>query len=210
MKFKSKKELKKERGWIIKNIRPEEYLENPKLYYTDEEVEKYSKSGGMKRAQEKIAYRILELLDLKEGSSILDLGSGPGYTANVYRYENYKVTCLDIIPKMVELAKENGFKTYLGDMKNIKEIFKNKKFDAIVSVSALQWIKNKDDITKISEGIYHLLKDNGKLAIQFYPKSEKELNEIYEIFKKTGFSGDKIIDWPNIPKNRTIFLSMKK
>ena len=104
-----KKKLKKNRGWIVKNDRPEEYLGNPQFYYTDDEVNKYARSGGMKRAQEKIAYRVLELLELTPESSLLDVGSGPGYTAEVYCSEGYNVTCLDLIPKMIEKAKEKEF-----------------------------------------------------------------------------------------------------
>jgi len=84
---------------VCKNDRPEEYLADPNIYYTDEEVEKYAHSGGMRRAQEKIAYRVLELLELKPGSSLLDIGSGPGYTAEVYRSKGYNVTCMDLISK---------------------------------------------------------------------------------------------------------------
>lgn len=75
------KKIKK--GWVVKNDRPEEYLKSPEIYYSDEEVEKYSRSGGMERAQQKIASRVLELLDLKNPSLILDLGSGPGFSAEV-------------------------------------------------------------------------------------------------------------------------------
>ena len=62
-----KTKLKKDKGWTVKNNRPEESLENPDIYYTDDEVNKYARSGGMRRAQEKIAYRVLELLELKKG-----------------------------------------------------------------------------------------------------------------------------------------------
>lgn len=210
-KFNAKKrQLKKDKGWVVKNDRPEEYLGNPFLYYTDDEVNKYSRSGGMKRAQEKIAYRVLELLDLELGSSLLDLGAGSGYTAGVYRSEGYNVTCLDLIPKMIEKAKEKEFEAHIGDMKEIGEIFNGRKFDGVVSVSALQWIKNKQEIQKVAQGIYSVLDKNKPLVIQFYPKSEQELKEIAKVFTRNGFYGEIVTDWPDIPKNRTIYLVMKK
>lgn len=43
-KFKNK--FEKNKVWIVKNNRPEEYLGDPTIYYTDEEVERYSQSGG--------------------------------------------------------------------------------------------------------------------------------------------------------------------
>lgn len=210
-KFSAKKsKSKKDKGWIVKNDRPEEYLRDPFLYYTDDEVEKYSRSGGMRRAQEKIAYRVLELLDLESGSSLLDLGAGSGYTADVYRSEGYNVTCLDVIPKMIEKAKEKGFEAYVGDMRNMGEIFSGRKFDGVVSVSALQWIKDKQEIQKVAQEVYSVLNKDAPLIIQFYPKSEQELKETANLFTKNGFYGQIITDWPDIPKNRTTYLVMKR
>jgi cyclopropane fatty-acyl-phospholipid synthase-like methyltransferase len=205
-----KKLLKKDKGWIVKNDRPEEYLGNPYFYYTDEEVEKYARSGGMRRAQEKIAYRVLEFLDLKSGSSLLDIGSGPGYTAEVYRSEGYQVTCMDLIPKMVGKAREKEFEAYVGDMRNVQELFEGRKFNAVASVSALQWVKDKQEIQRVAQGIYSVLDKDGPLVIQFYPKSEQELKETARIFTQNGFHGDIVTDWPDVPKNRTTYLVMKR
>ena len=210
MEINVKMKTKNFKGWAVKKDRPEEYLQSPVDYYTDDEVERYSRSGGMRRAQERIAYRVLELLGLKKGSSLLDLGSGPGYTAKIYTLEGYKVACLDLIPKMVEKAKEEGFESYLGDMKEIKKFFPKRKFDGVVSVSALQWIKDKEGIEKVALGIHFVLKKEGVCVIQFYPRSEGELNEVADIFCKKGFKGEIVTDWPEVPKNRTTYLVLKK
>lgn len=201
---------KRNMGWVVKADRPEEYLGSPKIYYSDDEVEKYAKSGGMRRAQEKIAYRILELLELKENSSILDVGCGPGYTATIYKENGFNVTGLDLMPKMVEKAKEKGLNVFIGDMRNIKEILNGHKFDAVVSASALQWLKDKEDIKEVAEGISSIIKKNAPVIIQFYPKSEQELKEVANVFFKNGFVGRIIVDNPEIPKNRTVFIVMKK
>jgi len=201
---------KKQEGWVVKNIRPDEFLQDPFLYYTDDEVEKYARSSGMRRAQEKIANRVIELLDLEPGSSLLDLGSGPGLTAEVYRDFGYEVTCLDLIPKMVEKAREKSFEAFSGDMKNVGELFNGRKFNGVVSVSALQWIKSKEDLKKLAQGIYSLLEKNSPLIIQFYPKSEQEMKENAKVFAQNGFEGEIKIDWPDIPKNRTIYLALKR
>jgi len=193
-----------------KNDRPEEYLGSPTFYYTDEEVDRYARSGGMRRAQEKIAYRVLELLGLEPGASLLDIGSGPGYTAEVYRSEGYDITCMDLMPKMIEKAKEKDFKAYVGDMRQVGEIFAGEKFNGIVSVSALQWIKDKQEIRKVAQGIYSLLDKGSPLVVQFYPKSEQELKETAKVFTQNGFYGQTITDCPDIPKNRTTYLVMKR
>ena len=205
-----KYKLKSSKGWVVKNQRPEEFLGDPKWYYTEDEVERYSRSSGMKKAQEKIAFRVLELLSIPEGSTLLDLGSGPGITAEVYRSEGFKVTCLDVIPKMLEKAEAKGFACVLGDMRNLKELFPKRKFDGVVSVSALQWLKNSEDVKQLAEGIFFVLKKNSPCIIQFYPKSEQELKDVLGIFKQAGFSGNSVTDNPGNPRKRTIFLVLKK
>jgi cyclopropane fatty-acyl-phospholipid synthase-like methyltransferase len=204
------KHKKQNEGWTIKNVRPDEVIGDPLIYYTDEEVEKYSRSTPMRRAQERIAYRIIELLKISPKSNILDLGCGPGYTSDVYRNENFKVTCLDVTPKMIEKAKEKGFKAFVGDMREIQKIFPNKKFDAVVSASALQWLKKEEDIKKVAEGIYSVLEKDSPIVIQFYPKNEQELKQTAKVFINNGFDGEIIMDWPDVPKNRTFYLVMKR
>ena len=81
----------KNRGWKVKIDRPEEIYGNPEDYYTEEEIERYARSGGMRRAQQKIALRILQLLNIEEGSKLLDLGCGVGYTTEVYLNKGFEV-----------------------------------------------------------------------------------------------------------------------
>ena len=87
-------------------------------------------------------------------------------------------------------------------------IFK-KKFDVVVSASAIQWL-GKDELTKTAREINRVLKDRGILVIQFYPKSELEMLNTAKVFKNVGFSGRIIIDNPENPRKREIYLTMKK
>ncbi|MFC1685821.1 class I SAM-dependent methyltransferase [Nanoarchaeota archaeon] len=199
----------KEKGWKVSIDRPEEIYVEPSKYYTDEEVKKYILSGGMKRTQEKIAYRILELAKLK-GGKVLDMGCGIGYTASVYEREGFSVVGLDVLPKMLEEARKKGLRVVEGDMRDVSDMFGEGSFDAIFSVSALQWLKEKKDLEKVAFGIRKVLKAGGKLVIQFYPKTEEEMMMTAKIFKKAGFEGQIIIDNPKNPMKRVIFLVMDK
>jgi len=201
---------KKNKGWTVKNQRPEELLGDPSLYYTEDEIERYARSSTMKKVQHKIAMRILQILNLKKKSLILDLGSGPGLTAEVYRDDGHIVVCLDVLEKMLNKAKEKGFECVKGDMRDLINLFPNRKFDAIVSASAIQWLKNEEDIESLAKGIFHIMKNDACCIIQFYPKTEQELKVFAYMFKKMGFSAEIIIDQPDNPKKRTIFLVLKK
>ncbi|MBU2576535.1 MAG: class I SAM-dependent methyltransferase [Nanoarchaeota archaeon] len=197
-------------GWNVKNNRPEETYGNPLFFYTPMEVEKSARSGGMRKAQERIANNVVEMLNLGKGSKILDMGCGPGYTSAVYQNMGFEVIGLDVTPQMVEKANERGIKAYVGDMRNVGEIFAGQQFDGIVSVSALQWLKEEGDIRQVAEGTYGLLGTNAPLIFQFYPRSESELEKTASIFKRNGFVGDIITKNPDNPRTRTLYLDLKK
>lgn len=203
-----RRKIKRKKQWVVSIDRPEEIYKHPWLYYTDEQIEKYAHSGGMRRTQERIANRIIELLNIKSGARILDLGCGVGYTTGAYKKRGYKVIGLDVLPKMLEKAKEKHLNVILGNIKNVSSIFK-KEFDGVVSASALQWL-TKSDLIKAAGGINSITKNNGKLVIQFYPKTEEIMMDTARIFKKHGFRGNIVIDNPGNPKKRVIYIVMKK
>lgn len=203
------RDRERKKGWVIKSERPEETAIEPVSYYTDEEIEKYASSGGMKRTQEKIAARILDLLDM-DGGKLLDLGCGVGYTTEVYQNQGYEVIGLDILPKMLEHARVKGLKVVEGDMRDLQKLFKEDEFDAVVSASALQWLTCREDLKKVASVISHVLKSGGKIVIQFYPKSEEDMENTARIFRKYGFEGEIVIDNPDNPTKRTIYLVMEK
>ncbi len=200
----------KNKTWKTKTERPEEIYINPEFYYTQEEIFRYSNSKNIKKVQEGFADKILELLDFdskdKKNRKILDLGCGVGYTTEFYKKSGYNVIGLDVLEDMLKIAKEKNLKIIKGDIRDLKNIFNENEFDAVVSASAIQWLKEKSDLKKMVEGIYHVLKDKGKVCIQFYPKQEKEIFQLEKIFKKKGFKGNSIVLNPNQPKNRVVYL----
>jgi cyclopropane fatty-acyl-phospholipid synthase-like methyltransferase len=200
--------MRKQKTWINRKETPEDIYITPEKYYTKEEVEKYNRSGGIKRTQEKIAYRIIEFLT--DENKILDLGCGTGYTMDIYRKQGYDVLGIDIVNDMLEKAREKGLKVIKADMKNFAGIFERNEFDAIVSASAFQWIKDKKDIKDSAKQMSQVLKDNGKIVIQLYTKSQEELENIAKIFKKVGFKGGIIVDNPDNSMKRLCFIVMKK
>jgi hypothetical protein len=40
---------------------------------------------------------------------------------------------------------------------------------------------------RVAEGVYYVLKDNGRVGIQFYPFSDVELNMLCKAFRRVGF-----------------------
>jgi ubiquinone/menaquinone biosynthesis C-methylase UbiE len=141
---------------------------------------------------------------------MLDLGCGIGYTTEFFQKHGFDVVGLDVLRDMIRLAKKRGLHAKLGDMRELRKQFKQSQFDAVVSASALQWLKKQDDIVRVAQGVHYVLKPHGKMIIQFYPRSQDALVSIARLFKKHSFAGDIVIDHPDNPKKRTIYLVMQK
>ncbi|MCC5994482.1 MAG: hypothetical protein LM587_02740, partial [Candidatus Aenigmarchaeota archaeon] len=69
-------------------------------------------------------------------------------------------------------------------------------------------VKKWNDMKRVAEGVYYVLKDNGKVGIQFYPFSEVELNMFCKAFRRVGFNCKVKIE--NNRSKRTIFLLLEK
>ena len=206
-----------EYNFNVKRKRPEEEYEKVSDYFRGDVLNQYATSKNMMKIQEKITIRALELLDIKKKDPlILDAGSGPGFAATYLKEIGYRIVALDIIPEFLYYYEIKELNPITADM--CFPPFKPNTFDAIISISALQWIfrdlKDKmmySMLKNLSTSFYKILKPNGRAVIQFYPKN-KEIMDITGkiIVKHTDFLGNFIIDNPNRQKKRKIFLLLNK
>lgn len=209
--------MNKEYSFNIKRKRPEDLFENVSDYFNTETLTNYAESKSIMRTQKKIIIRALELLELKnDGALILDAGCGPGFAAAYLNELGYKTVALDVISEFLKFYDIEYLNPILADM--CYPPFKPDSFDSIISISALQWIirdvKNESErliLTNLFASFYQILKPESKMVVQFYPKSTLIMDYIAEIVNnKTKFKGNFIIDNPNNPKKRKIFLLLKK
>ena len=206
-----------EYSFNIKRKRPEDLFENASDYFNAETLRNYAESKSLMRIQKKITIRALELLELKHNRSlILDAGCGPGFATAYLNELGYKTVALDIISEFLKFYDIEYLNPVLADM--CFPPFKPDLFDSIISISALQWVirdvKNKSErsiLTNLFVSFYQILKPESKMIIQFYPKNTVIMDYIAEIVNtKTNFKGNFIIDNPDNPKKRKIFLLLKK
>ncbi|TFF88824.1 MAG: class I SAM-dependent methyltransferase [Promethearchaeota archaeon] len=201
----------------VKKQRPEEIYDEVTDYFKAETLINYANSKTIARIQQKITLRALELMDIpNKNSLLLDAGCGPGFAALFLEEMGYNVVCLDLIPKFLLFYDLMIVNPLAGDMRLIP--FRENSFDGIISISALQWIfKNKNDqvmkkdLIKLIKNFYTILNLGSKVVFQFYPKNSEILKEIGKIVSEnTSFTGNFIIDFPDNPKKRRIFLILKK
>ncbi|RLG18132.1 hypothetical protein DRN75_02440 [Nanoarchaeota archaeon] len=188
-------------GWRVKNIRPED-LHSAEEFYTKEEVDRYANTNAIRTTQRKLAERIMELLDMKKGT-VIDIGSGPGFTAEFFKEKGFDVTALDINEHMLDYCKKKNLKTVHMNMLELDKL--NHHYDYAISVSAVQWLKTSDFKT-FAKGLSNTA-DN--IAIQFYPKDESTVYRLAKTLSKY-FDVKVIVDNPNNPRKRTIFIVGKK
>ena len=201
----------------IKRKRPEELYKSALEYFKDETLSSYAKSKSIMRTQRKITLRALEILELKKNHClILDAGCGPGFVAVYLNELGHKTIALDIVFNFLKYYNIRELNPILSDMCYIP--FQSNSFDAIVSISALQWIykdlnakKMRINLISLFKSFYAILKPKSKAVFQFYPKSKVILDSIGKIIaENTNFNGNFIIDNPDSPKKRKIYLFLKK
>ncbi len=201
----------------VKKKRPEEIYEKVTDYFKGETLRTYASSKNMMRIQEKITIRALELLDLKKKEAlILDAGCGAGFTATYLNEIGFRSVSLDIIVNFLQYYDISFLNPVNADMCFMP--FKPNTFDAIISISALQWvfrdINNQNMyflLKNLSKSFFHVLKPNSRVIFQFYPKNKVLMETIGKIIAdNTDFIGNFIIDNPNHHKKRKIFLLLDK
>ena len=125
--------------------------------------EPFSIGYGQTISQPTTVAFMLELLDVKEGDTVLDIGSGSGWTTALLSFlagAGGKVIGVERVPELVEFGKENLKRSNIENALILKagnELgIKEKKFDKIlVSASAQEF----------PSGLLDQLKNGGNLVI---------------------------------------------
>lgn len=110
------------------------------------------------------------LAELKEGETVLDLGSGGGIDVLIsskYVGSSGKVYGLDMTDEMLSLANENKEKMGVKNVEFIKGYIedmplKDKMVDVVMSNCVINLTENKENALREA---YRVLKDGGRLAI---------------------------------------------
>lgn len=180
----------------MKKIRPEE---QPAFEFEPADYE----SPGMRRSQERLTMRAIELLET-EGGRLLDIGCGTGYSTAVLAEHGFDVVGIDPNGKMVKKAKSHGLNCTIGSFEDIP--FSDLSFDAVVSISSLQWA----DAKKAAKEVSRVLRYTARAVMQFYPESDEDAMRVARAFAREGFEAKLAIDLPGNPKKRKVFLVLKR
>ncbi len=168
------------------------------------------------RTQVKITERVLKLAQIEPPAQILDLGMGCGFASAHLRFQGYRTVGIDLNHLFLTYYKIPELNPIQSDMRTFS--FKPNSFDAIISISAIQWIlaerkfkRRRRYIQEVFQSCADCLKSHGKVIMQFYPKSDEAMKEFGGIVSDLNyFDGNFVVDNAHSPKKRKIFLLLEK
>ena len=163
----------------------EDFLEdfNKAYAYLDEPL---SILQGQTISQPSVCAFMLELLDIKDDSKVLDIGSGSGYTTSlISRIINKEASVLGLerIPALITFGQDNLKKYYIQNAKIQKAEdtlgIKNEQFDRILVSAAAK---------SLPEELLLQLKNYGKMVIPI-KKSIFLITKVNNMYKKKEYVG---------------------
>jgi len=152
----------KENNWF--------YDQNHKFNINIDEVKKYFdsvKSTPLSREGEKIEEEtIIDLIKIKPGMKILDLGCGEGRWAKTLENKNIKYVGVDFSKGLIAKAKNRNI---MGDVifivKPVQDFISEEKFDLIFLFGLIPYM-NDGEIRQLSKNCRFMLKNGGRLILR--------------------------------------------
>jgi 18S rRNA (guanine1575-N7)-methyltransferase len=158
-----------------------------------------------------------------ENFFIVDLGCGTGFSTEILLERGYRVVAVDVLydmlsklkTKKIHMKNQNNLELILADINNIP--LRSSSINHAISISAYNFIahsaetiREKAKITnRAARYLHNLLKPEGRIIIEFYPKDDDELEMYTSSFNTNGFKGFVVKQNPNQKSGQT-FLLLKK
>jgi trans-aconitate methyltransferase len=114
---------------------------------------------------------VLELLDVKAGERILDLGCGTGDLSKQIQEHGAEVIGIDASPEMIAKAK-GKYPDVDFSVADAMSFHFDEPFDAVFTNATLHWIKNADAVIR---NAYNSLKPGGRFVGEFGGKGNMQV-----------------------------------
>jgi trans-aconitate 2-methyltransferase len=146
-------------------------------------------------------YDLLNLVKIKRGLSVIDLGCGTGELTKILaeRLPESEVFGIDNSANMLAKAKPLAHAKLRFEQASIEEI--NGQWDVVFSNAAIQWVENHNNLIP---KLFSLVKQGGQLVVQL-PSNHTHPSHtfILEIARSSPFK-EALKDWVRIPPVLTI------
>ncbi|CAN5488735.1 class I SAM-dependent methyltransferase [soil metagenome] len=123
--------------------------------------------GGSRHHRELALPAVLELLDLRAGESLLDIGAGQGVLAPHASASGARYTGLDASPSLIRLARKRhgaAGRFLVGDARALDKVaeLNGQRFDAAVFLLSIQ---DMDPLEEVLASASRVLEDSGRLVM---------------------------------------------
>lgn len=105
---------------------------------------------------------------------VIDIGSGPGRDGMILKEKGLEVICLDASEAMIQLTKQKGLESIVGDLLNLP--FPNETFSGAWAYTSLLHVPKKD-IDKAFSEINRILNKHGILGLGMIEGEKEEYRE---------------------------------
>ncbi|NEP00149.1 MAG: class I SAM-dependent methyltransferase [Symploca sp. SIO2E9] len=130
------------------------------------------------RYRQELIYRALELAEVPQEATILEIGCGPGTATTSFAQLGFKMVCLEPNQEAYQLAQLNCAQYPNVDIKNTsfeEWELQPQQFNAVLAATSFHWISPKIGYPKVTEA----LKDDGTLILLWNTALQPE----YEVFQ---------------------------
>ena len=148
--------------------------------------------GLIEKSEKSLRKRGLEMLNLKKGEKVLEIGFGRGTTLVKFAKQvgdEGEVHGIDLTPEMIALAKKGISKNKVRNVKIIegdaRDLPYNEKYFDIVYIASTLELFDTPDIPIVLREIRRVLKPTGKLCVISMPREGRENTtgiKLYEWF----------------------------
>ena len=123
---------------------------------------------------ERLVGLIEKELNLKSGTSILDMACGAGRHSIAFAKKGFKVTAVDLSQKLLDEAKKNASIAKVNIdfvLSDILEFGSNQKFDLVVNLfTSIGYFEDDDENYSIIVKAYKLLNEDGYFVLDYFNK----------------------------------------
>jgi ubiquinone/menaquinone biosynthesis C-methylase UbiE len=127
---------------------------------------------------------LLRMAGVKKGAPVLDLGCGEGFFTRALSKEGAQATGVDIAKELVMRARAQGGAEYMVAPSNKLSFAKDKAFDLVVCVLALQ---NIEDLQGTLKEVRRVLAPHGRfICVLNHPA--------FRVLKRSSWGWDEVLD----------------
>jgi trans-aconitate methyltransferase len=144
---------------------------------------------------------VVDLLALKSGERVLDLGCGDGVLTAKLAAAGARIVGVDSSESLIAAARKLGLDARVMSGEALTFVA---EFDAVFSNAALHWMKRAD---MVIAGVHRALSDGGRFVGEFggYRCVDKIKTALVEALDRRGLDGKVAVPWyfPDVPEYRS-------